>query len=105
MTGHEHCQACGFDSAYYDDQSLLDALRFLGPRWQQLLAGAGPHLRVRPAPEVWSAIEYAAHTRDVIALHAFGVGQALTGARAHLPTDRRRLGWSRPNVFRCHDPA
>ena len=74
MRGHEHCQACGFDEqASYDEQSLLDALRSLGPRWQQPLASAGPHLRVRPAPQVWSAIEYAAHTRDVIALHAFGV--------------------------------
>ncbi|HEY5024117.1 MAG TPA: DinB family protein, partial [Acidimicrobiales bacterium] len=27
---------------------------------------------------VWSAIEYAAHTRDVIALHVYGVEQALT---------------------------
>jgi hypothetical protein len=34
-------------------------------------------LRLRPEPEVWSAIEYAAHSRDVTALHAFGVEQAL----------------------------
>ena len=35
-------------------------------------------LRSRPAPEVWSALEYAAHSRDITALHAFGVEQALT---------------------------
>ncbi|MBF6557952.1 MAG: hypothetical protein IVW52_17735 [Acidimicrobiales bacterium] len=27
---------------------------------------------------MWSAIEYAAHSRDITALHAFGVQQALT---------------------------
>jgi hypothetical protein len=38
----------------------------------------GSALRVRPKPEVWSALEYAAHSRDITALHAFGVEQALT---------------------------
>jgi len=74
---HEHCDACGFDGARYDDVVLLDEIRALGPRWRTLLASSGPELRVRPAPEVWSAIEYAAHSRDITALHAFGVEQAL----------------------------
>jgi hypothetical protein len=76
-TEHEQCPACGFDGSAYDDGVLLAALRALGPRWRALLDASGEHLRDRPAPEVWSAIEYAAHSRDVIALHAFGVGQAL----------------------------
>ena len=75
---HERCEACGFDGARHDDGALLDAVRALGPRWTALLGQAGPALRVRPAPAVWSAIEYAAHTRDILALHAFGVEQALT---------------------------
>jgi len=74
----EHCDACGFDGARYDDGSLLDALRAQGVYWRALLATAGSELRVRPQPEVWSAIEYAAHTRDIIALHVYGVEQALT---------------------------
>jgi len=76
--GHEYCEACGFDGAHYDDTSLLESLRALGPRWQALLAAAGPELRVRPESEVWSAIEYAAHSRDITALHVYGVEQALT---------------------------
>ena len=32
----------------------------------------------RDPPTTWSAIEYAAHSRDVTAMHAFGVEQALT---------------------------
>lgn len=75
---HEQCDACGFDGSHYGDEELLDAVRSLGGRWQTLLDESGAELRVRPAPEVWSAIEYAAHSRDVTALHAFGVEQALT---------------------------
>ena len=54
------------------------AIRSLGPEWNTLLRKAGEDLRVRPAPETWSAIEYAAHSRDITALHVFGVEQALT---------------------------
>lgn len=79
MTHHEQCAACGFDGAAYDATELLDVMRDLGRRWSSLLAGAGEELRLRPEPGVWSAIEYAAHSRDVTALHVFGVEQALSG--------------------------
>jgi hypothetical protein len=75
---HERCDACGFDGARYDDGALLAALRALGPVWRALLATSGSELRERPEPAVWSAIEYAAHSRDITALHVFGVEQALT---------------------------
>jgi len=75
---HEHCAACGFDGSHYSDEALLAAVRDLGPRWKALLGEAGTDLRARPSPGVWSAIEYAAHSRDITALHAFGVQQALT---------------------------
>jgi hypothetical protein len=75
---HERCDACGFDGSEYDDEALLESIRALGPRWRALIAESGTVLRNRPAPEVWSAIEYAAHSRDITALHAFGVEQALT---------------------------
>jgi hypothetical protein len=75
---HEHCDACGFDGGDLDDSSLLESLRALGPRWRALIADSGTELRTRPEPEVWSALEYAAHSRDITALHAFGVEQALT---------------------------
>jgi hypothetical protein len=82
---HEACAACGFDGAGYDDRALLAALRALGPSWRSLLNACGSALRVRPDPEVWSAIEYAAHSRDVTALHAFGVEQALTTGEPIFP--------------------
>jgi len=84
-TEHEHCDACGFDAAPYDDAALIAALRALGPTWRRLLADAGTDLRTRPESDVWSAIEYAAHSRDITALHCFGVEQALTGAEPMFP--------------------
>lgn len=82
---HEQCAACGFDGAAYTDSALLDALRGLGGRWSRQLAAADVHLRTRPAPATWSAIEYAAHSRDVTALHAYGVEQALTREEPTFP--------------------
>jgi DinB family protein len=77
-TDHEHCAVCGFDGAAFDDGALIAALNGLGARWTTLLASAGSDFRCRPAPNVWSAIEYAAHSRDITALHCFGVEQSLT---------------------------
>jgi len=74
----ERCAACGFDGSVYDDAALLTALRELGPNWRTLLRDSGDALRTRPAPDVWSALEYAAHSRDITALHVFGVDQALS---------------------------
>jgi len=85
VTDHERCDACGFDGATYDDAALLAAVRALGSQWGVLLESAGPELRLRPAPEVWSAIEYAEHTRDIVALHVYGVKEALTGTEPVLP--------------------
>ena len=75
---HEQCTSCNFDGSAYDPAQLVDSIRDLGPQWIRLLFDAGDELRERPAPETWSALEYAAHSRDVTALHVFGVEQALT---------------------------
>lgn len=74
---HERCDVCGFDGSTYGDASLLAAIGELGPHWRTLLAQAGADIAVRPQPKTWSALEYAAHSRDITALHVFGVEQAL----------------------------
>jgi len=81
----ERCDECGFDGSRFDGPALINELHELGPRWRVLIESAGPDLRVRPAPDVWSAIEYAAHSRDITALHAFGVEQALNQDEPHYP--------------------
>jgi len=82
---NEKCEACGFDGGGYSDAALVQSFRDLGPTWHALVASCGDELRVRPAPEVWSALEYAAHSRDITALHAFGVNYALSEDEAALP--------------------
>jgi hypothetical protein len=62
----------------YTDSELLEALRSLPESWRQRLYAAGAELRTRPQPDTWSAIDYAAHSRYITALHAYGVEQTLT---------------------------
>jgi hypothetical protein len=64
---------------------LTAAIAGLGERWRALIRNAGRELRVRPKPQTWSALEYAAHSRDITALHVFGVEQALTGTEPVFP--------------------
>ena len=80
---HEHCAACGFDGAAYADPELLESFRSLGQPLGRATRRCRPAPSTRPAPTTWSAIEYAAHSRDVTRLHAHGLEQALT---RHEPT-------------------
>jgi hypothetical protein len=103
---HEVCPECGFDGGAYDDAALLKALRSLGARWRALVATSSGQLRTRPEPEVWSAIEYAAHSRDVTALHVFGVEQALTSDEPAFPAiEGENLVQSAAAAYGDADPA
>ena len=57
------CPECGFDSGSVGRAQIAGRLLAANPRWQSVLRG--PRVAVRPAPQVWSALEYAAHVRDV----------------------------------------
>jgi hypothetical protein len=101
----ETCAQCGFDGDVYDPDALIAAVRALGPRWRRLLMSTGDELRQRPAPGVWSAIEYASHTRDVTALHVWGVEQALTGTEPVLPPIDEGLVDAAAATYADADPA
>jgi MOSC domain-containing protein YiiM len=63
----ETCEACAFDGAEYDVPDSLGTLRAIGPMWRQSVDGVPAQaLLARPAPDVWSAAEHAAHSADVI---------------------------------------
>ena len=47
--------------------------------------GSATQLRSRPEPDTWSALEYAARSRDITALHVYGVEQALTDDEPTFP--------------------
>jgi S-DNA-T family DNA segregation ATPase FtsK/SpoIIIE len=67
----EHCEQCGFVYADVNALTLPTRLAAFGPRYQERLwplerVATWPEtLRQRPAPTVWSALEYACHVRDV----------------------------------------
>lgn len=70
------CDDCGFDGPALDFTQVPELLRSTTERWSQVLAR--PEVGRRPAPEVWSALEYAAHVRDVHELFAGRLQSMLT---------------------------
>ena len=75
---NETCDGCGFDASDYTHADLLGTLRALAPMWRTMTDGIEPVLAARPAPGVWSAIEYAAHSRDVTGAMGYLLHLALT---------------------------
>ncbi|HEY5153294.1 MAG TPA: DinB family protein [Acidimicrobiales bacterium] len=63
------CPECGFDAGVLPSDEIGAATRAVIERFGELLV-AGDHVRERPRPEVWSALEYGAHVRDVFAVMA-----------------------------------
>jgi hypothetical protein len=62
------CDACGWDPAGVSAQQLPELLHEHTRGWYPMLADADA--AVRPAPHVWSRLEYACHVRDVNRLFA-----------------------------------
>ncbi len=76
----ETCEQCRFDGAAYTTRDAIRTLSGALPHlWRYATEGIDPDvLRRRPAPEVWSAVEYAAHSRDQIATMGKLLHAALT---------------------------
>ncbi len=62
------CPDCGFDAPALDLARLPQAIEDNGALWQVVLGT--DDAAVRPAPHVWSPLEYACHVRDVNRLFA-----------------------------------
>src|SRR6478735_1685445 len=69
------CPECGFDAAGTGRAAIATTLRAANFRLIALLAD--PLVRERPAPDVWSALEYGAHVRDVHRLFRMRLGLML----------------------------
>ncbi len=71
MTETNACQECGFSDEGVTPADAIEAIRRFGKRYRAPLTRFLPGedgdrvVRQRPAPEVWSALEYACHVRDV----------------------------------------
>ena len=57
------CPDCGFDTKDYPGVTVPAVLHAANERWSNLLARPG--IADRPAPGVWSPLEYICHVRDV----------------------------------------
>jgi hypothetical protein len=57
------CPECGFDPADVAAEDLAELIHENTRGWYGALDG--PDAAVRPAPQVWSPLEYACHVRDV----------------------------------------
>ena len=62
------CPDCGFDPNAQGLGELPALIHDTAMAWADVLAG--PDVRERPAPDVWSPLEYGCHVRDVHELFA-----------------------------------
>ncbi|MFD2765335.1 DinB family protein [Micromonospora eburnea] len=72
----DRCDECQFVYAGVAAEELPPLLRGLGLRYRTALAGVR-NPRRRPAPGVWSPLEYTCHVRDVLGVQAERLEQAL----------------------------
>ncbi|HEY2042893.1 MAG TPA: DinB family protein [Jatrophihabitans sp.] len=62
----KRCPECGFEASAISGREVSGIVRDSVPRWQRVLAR--PDASQRPEPQVWSALEYGCHARDVFTL-------------------------------------
>ncbi|MFF4816819.1 DinB family protein [Kitasatospora sp. NPDC001309] len=62
------CPDCGLDTPAVAPAEVAAMVRANAEAWLAVLAGDEDGLRRRPAPGVWSDLEYACHVRDVFRL-------------------------------------
>lgn len=67
-TVHERCPECGLDAGAVSVEEIADRAEAAAAEWVQILT-QNPAADRRPAPLVWSPLEYGAHVRDVFALY------------------------------------
>src|SRR5947199_382641 len=87
----ERCPECAFDPSRVSAADLPSAVAGLGRRYQaplsRLLPGEDQSILVaRPLAGVWSALAYACHVRDVLAIFDGRIGLMLA-------EDAPQLGW------------
>lgn len=69
------CEQCGFDADSFAPGEVAERIRANAAAWPEVLGRSDA--AVRPSPDVWSPLEYAAHVRDVLRLFEFRVALML----------------------------
>jgi S-DNA-T family DNA segregation ATPase FtsK/SpoIIIE len=65
----DHCDECGFTYADHAPPAIAHQIHDLAGRYRSVLTDGvvdETRLRIRPAPGVWSPVEYGCHVRDVL---------------------------------------
>lgn len=75
------CDQCHFDVRSFPRERVGSMIRETAVAWRKVLEH--PKVRQRPSDNVWSALEYACHVRDVYRLYDHRLGLMLT---QHDPT-------------------
>lgn len=84
------CPECGFDARPLDEGALVAACSSFARRYRAPLTRFLPGedgaviVRRRPAPDVWSALEYACHVTDVFAFYRERIERVLAEDRPTL---------------------
>jgi MOSC domain-containing protein YiiM len=70
----ETCAECGFDARLWKLRDVVSLLGATGEWWAMAIEGVDrEQLNTRPAPGVWSVLEYGVHTSLVLAMLRVGV--------------------------------
>jgi hypothetical protein len=78
------CDECGFDWSI-DRDAAISSIASAGARYTEALAPFDDtEVRTRPGPTVWSALEYTAHTREVLDFYDERVRRVSTEDRPQL---------------------
>ncbi|MEZ5244477.1 MAG: DinB family protein [Acidimicrobiales bacterium] len=80
---HTPCAECGFWASSVDPVGVGAMIRENTEQWLEVLRSAD--VRTRPAPAVWSPLEYACHVRDVHVLYLARLEMMLTEVDPHYP--------------------
>lgn len=82
----ETCDECGFDGGAWRRRDVASYFGALGEWWRLALAGVGhEHLNQRPAPGVWSTLEYGVHVALVTGVLRAGLEAILAEDGVALP--------------------
>jgi len=90
-TPKERCDECGFEYAAVSPAEAAEKLQSFGRRYRAPLTrfldgeDGDSLLRTRPSPDVWSALEYAAHARDAIRFNGYMARRTLAEDHPTMP--------------------
>ena len=84
------CPECGFDNTTMDNAALVEVIANQARKFRAPLTRGLPGedlqavLRLRPSPDVWSALEYVNHYRDAVDWYGQRIELVLTQDRPQL---------------------